>query len=101
MCISATDSKPFILQLVPLSFTDDLILQLLLAQSSAHRAVLEEDVPKDTATRHYTKSLSLCRRAINHYIDKSQELNRALAAGTLILCFTEVCIERFAPRPLS
>lgn len=88
----STSSNPFVLQLVPLSFSNKLVLQLVLSQSAAHRAVYEErrDL-KAVAQRYYTNSIRSFRQAISAYINGSDPSPLWVTIGALVMCFTEVC----------
>lgn len=88
----STPSNPFVLQLVPLSFSNKLVLQLVLSQSAAHRAVYEErrDL-KAVAQRYYTNSIRSFRQAISAYISGSDPSPLWVTIGALVMCFTEVC----------
>lgn len=89
----STSSNPFVLQLVPLSFSNKLVLQLVLSQSAAHRAVYEErrDL-KAVAQRYYTNSIRSFRQAISAYINGSDPSPLWVTIGALVMCFTEVCL---------
>ncbi|KAL6790905.1 hypothetical protein J3E68DRAFT_81457 [Trichoderma sp. SZMC 28012] len=86
----STSSNPFVLQLVPLSFSNKLVLQLVLSQSAAHRAVYEErrDL-KAVAQRYYTNSIRSFRQAISAYISGSDPSPLWVTIGALVMCFTE------------
>ncbi|PNP58325.1 hypothetical protein THARTR1_01840 [Trichoderma harzianum] len=86
----STSSNPFVLQLVPLSFSNKLVLQLVLSQSAAHRAVYEErrDL-KAVAQRYYTNSIRSFRQAISAYINGSDPSPLWVTIGALVMCFTE------------
>ncbi|KKP06988.1 hypothetical protein THAR02_00867 [Trichoderma harzianum] len=86
----STTSNPFVLQLVPLSFSNKLVLQLVLSQSAAHRAVYEErrDL-KAVAQRYYTNSIRSFRQAISAYINGSDPSPLWVTIGALVMCFTE------------
>lgn len=86
----STDVNPFISQLVPLSFANGVILDLLLCQSAAHRAI--EDITKlDVAHGHYNKSLRMFRKSIQDFINGQETDSLWIVVGALIMCFTEVC----------
>lgn len=84
-----SQSNPFISQLIPLAFSSDVILQLILTQSAAHRAILDRPRADDVATGHYSSSLKLFRRKINDHIGGTAVNPLILAVGALIMCFTE------------
>lgn len=87
----STGANPFIVQLVPLSFCNDLVRQLILSQSAAHRAVCDEGGDSTAvAHRYYVNSIRSFRKAINAYIDGSEPSPLWIAVGSLIMCFTEV-----------
>ena len=86
----STDANPFVVQLIPLAFSNDLILQLILTQSAVHRAV-SKDIQTDTvANGYYGRSLQLFRKNVNDYIGGMEASRLTLAIGALIMCFTEV-----------
>ncbi|KAF2010900.1 hypothetical protein BU24DRAFT_454440 [Aaosphaeria arxii CBS 175.79] len=85
----STESNPFIIQIVPLAFSSELILRLILTQSAAQRALSAPEPAHVEATEHYTTSLGLFRSAVEHFIAGSQTDSLIIAAGALILCFTE------------
>jgi hypothetical protein len=88
----STDSNPFLSTLIPLAFSDQLVLQLLLAQGAAHRQVGQAQTNGDQiAQRYYTGSLRLFRSAIREYISGKSTDKLVLATGSLILSLTEVC----------
>ncbi|EMR70828.1 putative c6 transcription factor protein [Eutypa lata UCREL1] len=84
----STESNPFVDQLVPLSFANKFILQLILSQSASHRAIAENDT-KDLAQKDYIMSLRLFQNAINDYVDGREQSPLWVAMGALIMCFTE------------
>lgn len=93
----ATEVNPFVVQLIPLAFTDPLLLQLLLAQAAAHRAEAaysgRSAVVKryaDSARTYYTQALRAFRNALGTYIMGNKERLTILAIGSLTLCVTEV-----------
>lgn len=83
-------SNPFLSQLVPLAFSSNLILQLLLAQSAAHRAIRDQE---NTALAQtcYFQSVRLFRKTVDDYIRGVHDDPIPLMVGALIMCFTEVC----------
>jgi hypothetical protein len=85
-----TSSNPFLSQLIPLAFSSDVILRLILTQSAAHRAVLHPTQIDNVATGHYSKSVKLFRERINDHIWGTSVSPLMLAVGALIMCFTEV-----------
>lgn len=104
----STTENPFIVQLVPLAFNSDLVLQLILTQSAVHRmaastrALISQRseqqhqplLPDRTAvaTRHYNGSLRLFRRRLSCYTSQQPVDILTLAVGALILCFVEVSL---------
>lgn len=90
----STDVNPFISQLVPLSFANGLILDLVLCQSAAHRAV-EDTTKLYVAHGHYNKSLRMFRKSIQDFIDGQETNSLWIVVGALIMCFTEVCLLPF------
>jgi hypothetical protein len=86
----STDANPFIVQLVPLAFSSELILQLMLTQSAAHRAVMGPQSARNVADSYYSKSLRLFRDTVNSFISGSSVDGLVLATGALVMCFTEV-----------
>ncbi|OAA53341.1 Zn(2)-C6 fungal-type DNA-binding domain protein [Cordyceps fumosorosea ARSEF 2679] len=87
----STDINPFIAKLVPLAFDNPLVLQLLLAQSAAHRQSAEAGVlGTEVAHHYYTDSLRMFRNVVGEYVSGKEENTLALTVGSLILCLTEV-----------
>jgi len=88
----STDVNPFVAKLVPLAFSNPLVLQLILAQSAAHRqASKEPDSSNEVAQRYYTDSLRMFRNVVGEYVGGKEENTLTLTVGSLILCLTEVC----------
>ena len=88
----STDSNPFLVTLVPLAFSDHLVLQLILAQSAVHRQVAGEgrSSTDQVAHQHYSGSLRLFRSAIGEHLLGKPVNKLALTIGSLILSLTEV-----------
>ncbi|RYP31428.1 hypothetical protein DL767_005785 [Monosporascus sp. MG133] len=84
----STEYNPFISQLIPLSYSNHFILQLLLSQSASHRAISETD-QDCLAQKDYTKSLQLFQQAIDEYVNGHESSPLWIAMGALIMCFTE------------
>ncbi|RYP59764.1 hypothetical protein DL770_010147 [Monosporascus sp. CRB-9-2] len=84
----STEYNPFISQLIPLSYSNHFILQLLLSQSASHRAISEFD-QNCLAQKHYTMSLRLFQQAIDEYVNGHESSPLWVAMGALIMCFTE------------
>uniref|UniRef100_A0A0D2Y3Q4 Uncharacterized protein n=1 Tax=Fusarium oxysporum (strain Fo5176) TaxID=660025 RepID=A0A0D2Y3Q4_FUSOF len=65
----STTANPFIVQLIPLSFANPIVRELMLSQSASHRAVLDAgDQSEVIAHTYYTKSIRLFRKAVNDYL---------------------------------
>lgn len=92
MANGSTADNPFTAQLIPLAFSSDLVLQLLLTQSAVHRAA-KSLVPTDhIATKYYNQSLRLFQQNISTYMGGQHgEETLILGIGALILCLVEVC----------
>lgn len=93
----ATKVNPFVVQLIPLAFSDPLLLQLLLAQAAAHRAEAACSGPSalvkqyaDSARTYYTQALRAFRDALGTYLLGNKERLIILALGSLTMCVTEV-----------
>jgi hypothetical protein len=87
----STDVNPFIAKLIPLAFSKPLLLQLILAQSAAHRQASAERHPSDEiAQRYYTDSLRMFRNVVDEYVSGNAENTLVLTVGSLIMCLTEV-----------
>ncbi|KAF7562668.1 hypothetical protein G7046_g1492 [Stylonectria norvegica] len=84
----STDVNPFISQLVPLCFANSLILDLVLCQSAAHRA-MEDATKLEIAHKYYNKSLRMIRQSIQDYVDGHETNPLWIVVGALIMCFTE------------
>lgn len=90
MANGSTPINPFLVQIVPLAFTSDLLLQLVLTQSAAHRAFRSQNESDEIAQSHYTKALRLFRREVTELIDGKETNPLMLTVGALVMCFTEV-----------
>lgn len=87
----STDINPFIAQLVPIAFSNPLVLQLILAQSASHRqASGGEVVGNEVAQKYYTDSLRMFRNVVNEYMSGKEENTLVLTIGSLILSLTEI-----------
>ncbi|RDW60719.1 hypothetical protein BP6252_12102 [Coleophoma cylindrospora] len=82
-------ANPFLTELIPLAFSNDLILRLMLAQTAAHRTILHQTNANEIALNHYSKSINQFRREIKDHILRKTPNSLFLAVGALILCFTE------------
>lgn len=88
----STDANPFIVKLIPLAFSNPLVLQLILAQSAAHRQASDEPHSNnEIAQRYYTDSLRMFRNVVDEYVSGKDDNMLILTVGSLILCLTEVC----------
>lgn len=90
MANGSTPVNPFLVQIVPLAFTSDLLLQLVITQSAAHRAFRRGDDTDAVAHTHYTKAIQLFRRGVTEFIDGKEPNPLILLVGALLMCFTEV-----------
>ncbi|KAH8895265.1 hypothetical protein GQ53DRAFT_48912 [Thozetella sp. PMI_491] len=92
MANGSTLDNPFMTQLIPLAFSSDLVLQLILTQSAVHRAsrALKSTETDQVAGQYYHRSLRLFQETINSYIG-SQGIDKSLVlgVGALIMCFVE------------
>lgn len=88
----STDVNPFVPQLIPLAFCNPLVLQLLLAQSAAHRQASRElEARGDVAARYYTDSLCMFRTVVGEFVaGQGQGKTLTLTVGSLILFLTEM-----------
>jgi hypothetical protein len=94
----STDVNPFIAKLIPLAFSKPLVLQLILAQSAAHRQASAERHPSDEiAQRYYTDSLRMFRNVVDEYVSGNAENTLVLTVGSLIMCLTEVSTTECLP----
>ncbi|PKY05666.1 hypothetical protein P168DRAFT_326002 [Aspergillus campestris IBT 28561] len=96
MANGSTPVNPFLVQIVPLAFTSDLLLQLVLTQSAAHRAFRrqrdhhQQHQPDDAVAQgHYTRALRLFRRGVTDFLDGKETNPLMLTVGALVMCFTE------------
>ncbi|KAI8675572.1 Zn(2)-C6 fungal-type domain-containing protein [Fusarium keratoplasticum] len=86
----STTANPFVVQLIPLSFANPVVLELMLSQSASHRAVLEGAGWADAvAQNYYTKSIRLFRNAVADYLAGTEASPLWVTIGALIMCFTE------------
>ncbi|KAK2608580.1 hypothetical protein QQS21_002927 [Conoideocrella luteorostrata] len=87
----STDINPFVAKLIPLAFSDPLVLHLILAQSAVHRQASKECTSGgEVATRYYTDSLRMFGNLIGEYNSGKEEKNLVVTVGSLIMCLTEV-----------
>ncbi|ODA77347.1 hypothetical protein RJ55_06975 [Drechmeria coniospora] len=87
----STDVNPFVAKLIPLAFSSPLVLQLILAQSAAHRQASKEPGPSnEIAQRYYTDSLGMFRSVVGEHVSGKDDNTLTLTVGSLILCLTEV-----------
>lgn len=94
----STDVNPFISKLVPLAFSNPLVLQLILAQSASHRqAANSYPAGNEVAQKYYTDSLRMFRNVVGEYVSGKLDNTLVLTVGSLILCLTEVTL----PLPLG
>jgi hypothetical protein len=89
MSNGATPTNPFLAELLPLALSSKLVLQLLLCQSAAHKAITEPTTASDVATRQYVRSLKMFREALCGHRGADESNLLMLTMGALILCFTE------------
>ncbi|RAH51104.1 Zn(II)2Cys6 transcription factor [Aspergillus brunneoviolaceus CBS 621.78] len=89
MANGSTPINPFLVQIVPLAFSSDLLLQLVLTQSAAHRAFRRLNDSDEVAQSHYTKALQLFRKGVTEFIDGQESNPLILTVGALVMCFTE------------
>ncbi|KAB8079638.1 fungal-specific transcription factor domain-containing protein [Aspergillus leporis] len=89
MANGSTPVNPFLVQIVPLAFSSDLLLQLVLTQSAAHRAFRCRNDSDEVAQSHYTKALQLFRKGVTEFIDGKESNPLMLTVGALVMCFTE------------
>jgi uncharacterized membrane protein len=90
MANGSTPLNPFLVQIIPLAFGSDLLLQLVLTQSAAHRAFRSGMGADEVAVSHYTKALRSFRNGVAEFISGAQSSSLILTVGALIMCFTEV-----------
>lgn len=87
----STEINPFVAKLIPLAFSDPLVLHLILAQSAVHRQSSKEcGSGGEVATRYYTDSLRMFRNLVGEYVAGKEDNNLVVTVGSLILCLTEV-----------
>ncbi|RAH82844.1 hypothetical protein BO86DRAFT_427699 [Aspergillus japonicus CBS 114.51] len=89
MANGSTPINPFLVQIVPLAFSSDLLLQLVLTQSAAHRAFRRRNDSDEVAQSHYTTALQLFRKGVTEFIDGKESNPLILTVGALVMCFTE------------
>jgi hypothetical protein len=90
MANGSTPLNPFLVQIVPLAFSSDLLLQLVITQSAAHRAFRRRDDSDAIAHSHYTKAIQLFRHGVTEFIEGKEPNPLMLLVGALLMCFTEV-----------
>ncbi|KAK1593718.1 fungal-specific transcription factor domain-containing protein [Colletotrichum navitas] len=90
MANGSTLENPFSVQLIPLAFGSDLVLQLLLTQSAVHRAAKSLVSADRVATKYYNQSLRLFQHNISTFMGgQNGEETLILGIGALILCLVE------------
>ncbi|OJJ50628.1 hypothetical protein ASPZODRAFT_137783 [Penicilliopsis zonata CBS 506.65] len=89
MANGSTPINPFLVQIVPLAFSSDLLLQLVLTQSAAHRAFRRRDESDTVAQNHYGKALQRFRKGVTEFIEGKESNSLLLTVGALLMCFTE------------
>lgn len=87
----STEANPFTVLLIPLAFSSDLILHLILTQSAVHRVSRLAGETNDTASGYYTRSLQLFQKTITDYNQDQHPETINLTVSALIMCFIEVC----------
>lgn len=92
MANGSTPINPFLVQIVPLAFSSDLLLQLVITQSAAHRAFRRRDESDAVAHSHYSKAIQLFRHGVTEFIEGKEPNPLMLLVGALLMCFTEVRI---------
>lgn len=90
----STESNPFVDQLIPLSYSNNFILRLILSQSASHRAIAENH-SKALAQKDYIMSLRSFQDAINDYVSGHEQSPLWVTLGALIMCFTEVSTDAY------
>ncbi|KAK2016940.1 hypothetical protein LZ32DRAFT_600950 [Colletotrichum eremochloae] len=90
MANGSTVENPFSVQLIPLAFSSDLVLHLLLTQSAVHRAAKSLVSADRVATKYYNQSLRLFQQNISTFMGgQNGEETLILGIGALILCLVE------------
>ncbi|KXH26729.1 hypothetical protein CSIM01_12426 [Colletotrichum simmondsii] len=90
MANGSTPDNPFCVQLIPLAFGSDLVLQLLLTQSAVHRASKSLCSRDRIADQYYGRSIRLFQRSLSSFIGgQPLEQKLTMGIGALILCFIE------------
>lgn len=96
--------NPFLVQIIPLAFSSDLLLQLVLTQSAAHRAFRFQRGADAVSQDQYTKALQRFRGGISKFIGEAEATPLTLTVGALLMCFTEVTppdVQIFIQSPIS
>jgi hypothetical protein len=87
----ATILNPFLVQLVPIAMSSKFIMQLILAQSCAHRAIMPSEIASVDITLQYNTAVRALRLAVNSFVEQRDHVDPlTLTVGILIMCFTEV-----------
>lgn len=90
----STDINPFVAKLIPLAFSEPLVLHLILAQSAVHRHASRECTSGgEVATRYYSDSLRMFGNLVGEYVAGKEDKNLVVTVGSLILCLTEVGLQ--------
>ncbi|CAG7933617.1 unnamed protein product [Penicillium olsonii] len=86
----ATTSNPFLVQLVPIAMSSEFIMQLILAQSCAHRAIKQSDIVGTDVAVQYNKAVCALRLAVDKFVTQTGHVDPLiLTVGILVMCFTE------------
>ncbi|KAK1624904.1 fungal-specific transcription factor domain-containing protein [Colletotrichum phormii] len=90
MANGSTPDNPFCVQLIPLAFGSNFVLQLLLTQSAVHRASKCLSSGDRVANQYYGRSIRLFQRSLSSFIGgQTLEQKLTMGIGALILCFIE------------
>lgn len=89
----ATTSNPFLVQLVPITMSSEFIMQLILAQSCAHRAIKQSEIVGTDVAVQYNKAVCALRLAVDKFVTQTGHVDPLiLTVGILVMCFTEVSL---------
>ncbi|PWY93226.1 hypothetical protein BO94DRAFT_512255 [Aspergillus sclerotioniger CBS 115572] len=85
----STPDNPFLYQMIPLAFSSELMLSLIVAQGVAHGKEKGDTTVSSSYHYHYVKSLNSLQRYIGQYVAGDTNNLLELTAGVLAMCMIE------------
>lgn len=93
--------NPFLVKLLPIAMSHDLVLQSLLAFSGVHYNYLNGTLPCQTSLLHYGIALKQVKHGLTSIAQGEQTIALPLLAAALILCTLEVCTANYILKLIS